>query len=119
MNNKKLVRDVLLSIPLGLLYVFFINKLLELLTSDTVYEDKIRKNIAMSFVIVIIGLVLSLKVFASGRLENRIIKYTLIFGNIIILINSILYHWPQLQTDTKALFVGILLLLGFVLSYKL
>jgi hypothetical protein len=119
MNNKKLVRDILLSIPLGLLYVFFINKITELLTSDTVYENKIRKNIAISFVISIIGIILSLKVFSSGKLKNRIIKYTLIFGNLIILFNTIIYNWPQLSTDTKALFVGIILICGFIYSYKL
>ncbi len=120
MNNKKLVRDILLSIPFGLLYVFFINKISELLTSDTIYEEKIRKAIAISFIVVIIGLALAFKVFSGpGKLKNRIIKYSLIFGNGIILINSIVYHWAKLSTDTKALMVGILLVMSFLLSYKL
>lgn len=119
MNNKKLVRDILLSIPLSLLYLFFINKILELLTSDTVYENKIRKNIAMSFIISIIGIIISLKIFSNGKLKNRIIKYTLIFSGLIILFNTIIYNWPQLSIDTKALFVGIILICGFVYSYKI
>jgi len=119
MNNKKIVRDVLLSIPFGFLYVFFINKILEMLTSDTVYEDKIRKTISISFVVVIVGYILAFKIFSSGKLKNRIIKYSLIFGNTIILINSIVYHWPQLETDTKALMIGVLLIFGFLMSYRL
>jgi len=119
MDNKKIVRDILLSIPFGLLYVFFINKILEMLTSDTVYEEKIKKAISISFVVVIVGYILAFKIFSSGKLKNRIIKYSLIFGSSIILINSIVYHWPQLGTDTKALMIGVLLIMGFLLSYRL
>lgn len=119
MDNKKIVRDILLSIPCGFLYVFFINKIIELLTSETVFEEKIKKTIAISFVIVIIGYMLAIKIFASGKLKNRIIKYSLIFGSSIILLNSVIYHWPQLSNDTKALMIGILLLTLFILSYKL
>lgn len=119
MDNKKIVRDILLSIPFGLLYVFFINKILEMMTSDTIFEDKIKKTISISFVVVIVGYIISFKIFSSGKLKNRIIKYSLLFGNTIILINSIIYYWPQLSTDTKALIVGILLMLGFIISYKL
>lgn len=119
MDNKKLVRDILLSIPFGLLYVFFINKITELLTSDTIYEEKVKKTISISFIVVIVGFILSFKIFSSGKLKNRIIKYTLIFGSSIILLNSIVYHWPELTNDTKALMVGILLLMSFMVSYKL
>jgi hypothetical protein len=119
MDNKKLVRDILLSIPIGLLYIFFIYKIMELLTSESVYEEKIKKMISLSFIIVIVGLILAFKIFSSGKLKNRIIKYSLIFGNSIILFNSIIYHWPQLSTDTKALMIGILLVISFLLSYRL
>ena len=119
MNNKKLVRDILLSIPIGLLYVFFINKITELLTSDTIYEEKIKKTISISFIVVIVGYILAFKIFSSGKLKNRIIKYSLIFSSTIILINSIVYHWVELSNDTKAFMIGILLLMSFLLSYKL
>ena len=119
MDNKKLVRDILLSVPFGLLYVFFINKVSELLTSETVYEEKIKKTISISFIVVIVGFILAFKIFSSGKLKNRIIKYTLVFGSCIILLNSIVYHWPELSNDAKALMVGVLLLMSFLFSYKL
>lgn len=118
-DNKKLVRDILISIPLGLLYVFFVNKIIELLTSDTVYEEKIKKIIAISFIIIIIGYILAFKMFSKGKLKNRIIKYSLVIGTTIILANSILYHWTELKSDTKAFMAGGLLLLIFGLTYKL
>ena len=118
-SNQKIVRDILLSIPVSLLYVFFINKIISILTSDTEYENKIKKAISISFIIVIIGYTLAFKVFNSGKLENRLIKYSLIFGTTLILMNSILYNWPELNNDTKTFIVGSLLLLLFVLSYRL
>ncbi len=118
MSNKKLVKDVLFALPLGIIYIFFINKILELLTSDLVYEQKNKRKIAVSFITVIVGFVLAFKIFGRGKLKNRIIKYSLIFGSTIILFNSIIYQWPQLKTDTKTLLIGILLVLGFLLSYK-
>ncbi len=118
MSNKKLVKDVLFALPLGIIYIFFINKLLQLLTADLVYEEKNKRKIAVSFICVIVGFVLAFKIFNTGKLKNRIVKYALIFGSAVILINSVLYHWPQLKNDTKTFMIGILLLLGFFLSYK-
>jgi len=119
MNNKKLVRDILLSMLYGTIYVFFINRVSELLTSDTVYEEKIKKMISISFIVVIVGMVLAFKIFSTGRLKNRIIKYTLVVGSSVILLNSIVYHWPELNNDTKAFMIGTLLLLLFLTSYRL
>jgi hypothetical protein len=119
MSNKKLVRDILLSIPIGLMYIFFINKLIELLNSDLICEEKVKRTIVISIVAVIVGFVLAFKVFGVKPTYNRIAKYSLILGSSIIFINSIIYHWPQLSTDTKLIIVGITFILSIVLSYKL
>ncbi len=119
MNNKKLVRDILLSIPLGLLYVFFFNKKILLLKIYSIFEEKIKKAISISFICVIVGYILAFKIFNNGKLKNRIVKYSLTFGSSIILINSIIYHWPELNTDTKTFMIGVLFLLSIILSYKI
>ena len=119
MNHKKLVRDILLSIPIGALYIFFINKLTEILNEDLVYEQKVKRTIVISIVSVIVGLVLAFKVFGVKPTYNRIAKYSLIFGSTVIFFNSVIYHWPQLTTDTKLIIVGLTLFLSIALSYKL
>lgn len=119
MSNRKLVRDILISIPLGILYIFFINKLIELLNKDLVYEDKIKRTIAISFVAVIVGYVLAFKLFNYKKTYNRIAKYSLIFGSTFIFLNSIIYQWPQLANDTKLIIVGIAFITSLVLTYKL
>ncbi len=118
-SNKKRVRDLLISIPIGLLYVFFINKIIQVLTSESEFDEKIKKKISISFVAIIVGYVLAIKVFSHGKVKNRIIKYSLMIGTTLILINTILYNWPQLKNDTKTFVIGALLLLFFVYSYKI
>jgi len=119
MSNKKLVRDILISIPVGILYIFFINKLIDLLNKELLYEDKIKRTIAVSFVSVIVGYVLAFKLFSYKKTYNRIAKYSLIIGSTFIFFNSILYQWPQLENDTKLIIIGIAFIVSLMLSYKI
>ena len=119
MSNKKLVRDILISIPISILYVFFVNKLIEMMNMNLLYEDKIKRTIAISFVAVIVGYVLAFKLFSYKKTYNRIAKYSLILGSTFIFLNSILYQWPQLETDTKLIIIGISLVSALVFSYKI
>jgi hypothetical protein len=119
MSNKKLVRDILISIPIGVLYIYFINKINEIIVNDLEYNEKIKKSIMVFFVSVIVSLVLAFKVFGNGKTYNRIIKYALIFASVVIFTNAILYNWPELQTDSKAIIVGLALLLSILITYKL
>ena len=118
-SNKKRVRDLLISVPISLLYVFFINKIIQVLTSESEFEEKIKKKISISFVAIIVGYVLAIKIFSHGKMKNRIIKYSLMIGTTLILINTIVYNWPQLKNDTKTFVVGALLLLFFMYSYRI
>jgi len=118
-STKKRVRDLLISIPISLLYVFFINKIIQVLTSESEFDEKIKKKISISFVAIIVGYVLAIKVFSHGKMKNRIIKYSLMIGTTLILINTIVYNWPQLKNDTKTFVIGALLLLFFMYSYRI
>lgn len=119
MSNKKLVRDILIAIPIGILYVLFINKLNQIVTNDLEYAEKIKKSIMINFVAAIVGFILAYKVFGNKKVYNRIIKYALIFGSALIFINALLYNWPELETDTKAIIFGITLVISILITYKL
>ena len=119
MSNKKLVRDILISIPIGVLYVYFINKINEIIINDLEYNEKIKKSIMIYFITVIASLILAFKIFGSGKTYNRIIKYSLIFSSVYIFTNAILYNWTDLQTDSKAMIVGFALILSIGITYKL
>ncbi len=119
MSNKKLVRDILIAVPIGILYILFINKLNEIVTNDLEYAEKIKKSIMINFVASIVGFILAYKVFGNEKLYNRIIKYALIFGSTLIFINALLYNWPELETDTKAIIFGITLVISILITYKI
>lgn len=119
MSNKTLVRDILIAVPIGILYILFINKLNQIITNDLEYAEKIKKSIMINFVASIVGFILAYKVFGNEKLYNRIIKYALIFGSTLIFINAILYNWPELETDTKAIIFGITLVISILITYKL
>jgi hypothetical protein len=119
MSNKILVRDILLAFPIGIMYIFFVNKLAEILNEDLICEEKIKRTISISIVAVIVGFVMAFKIFGVKPTYNRIVKYSLIFGSTIIFLNSIIYHWPQLSTDIKLLIVGLIFITSIGLTYRL
>lgn len=92
MSNKKLVRDILISIPISALYVYFINKINEIIINDLEYNKKIKRSIMIYFITVIVSLIIAFKIFGSGKTYNRIIKYSLIFSSVYIFTNAILYN---------------------------
>ena len=66
MSNQKLVRDILISIPVAILYVYFINKVNDMLIhEEDEFNDKIKKTIVFSFIAAICGYMLA-KTFIVG-----------------------------------------------------
>lgn len=120
MSNKKLVKDILISIPVGILYVYFINKVNEMLIhEEDDFNDKIKKTIVFSFIAAICGYVLAIYVFNEKKsLANRMVKYALTLGSTIIIINTLSNNWELLEKDTKTFMVGGFLLAIILISYK-
>lgn len=120
MSNKQLVKDILIAIPVGLLFVYFINKVNDLLIlEEDDFNDKLKKTIVFSFIAAICGYVLAIYVFNNNKtLSNRMVKYALSLGSTIIIINTLANNWELLEKDTKTFMVGGFLLTIIILSYK-
>lgn len=120
MSNKKLVKDILISIPVAILYVYFINKVNDMLIhEEDEFNDKIKKTIVFSFIAAICGYMLAIYVFNHNRpLANRMVKYALSLGSTIIIVNTLANNWDLLEKDTKTFMVGGFLLAIILLSYK-
>jgi hypothetical protein len=121
MSNKKLLKDILLSIPTGLLFVYFVNKLNELIiTEEDEFNDKVKKTIVFSIIASICGYILAIYVFSEKhKLANRMVKYALTLGSTIIAINTFANNWELLEKDTKTFMIGGFLLTIILVSYKL
>uniref|UniRef100_A0A6C0ECP8 Uncharacterized protein n=1 Tax=viral metagenome TaxID=1070528 RepID=A0A6C0ECP8_9ZZZZ len=111
--------DVLFACPIGIFYYLFVLKMCEILTCDENYNNKIKKILIISFIAGICGFVLSNYLFGVGKkMENRAVRYGVIFGSAILTINTVLFNWELLDNDTKLFIIGFILLSIIVFAYK-
>ena len=117
-NNKDLVKDVLFSIPIAIFMAFFIIKFAEMSSTDLSLEDKLKKTLLISIIASSVGLVLAIFIFGRGSLKNRAVKYGLILGSSILLINSIIFNWDLLSHEIKLSIIGFILFIIVGITYK-
>ena len=102
---------------IGLLFILFVNKLIEILTHDTVAEARIKKNIIISFIIGIIGILIAWFIFYRSRVKNLGVMLGLMLGSIYLMINSLILNWDKLSNDSKLFMIGSVLVALIVISY--
>lgn len=119
-DNKQLVKNIILSVPIGVLYYIFVLKLNEVLIDQVEYDKKMNRTIAIGLVAGLSGFILALKVFGNKKLftYNLSLLIGLIIGSIGILTNSVLYNWDFLSQDTKLIIIGISLIAVGIFSYR-
>jgi undecaprenyl pyrophosphate phosphatase UppP len=117
MSATKLFKDILISVPILILYLLFVHRILEIFTENTKAEDRIKKYIIMSFVIGIVSILIGIYIFGSKKLNNRPVKFGFIFGALILVINSLYNNWENLEKDVKLFIIGGVFVLGIALSY--
>jgi hypothetical protein len=117
-NTKSFFKDLLLSIPIFIFYILFINKLCETLTSSLPIIERNKKILVGTFIGSIIGLILAFYVFNyNNKFGNRSIKYGLIIGSVYLMGNTIIFNWDSIQSDTKLFMIGTIFALFLILSY--
>lgn len=109
---------IILSIPIGIIYNLIISKIGNMMTKDTIYADKIKKNLIVEIIGGIVALALAFYVFGTDYFDNKIVKYGLIFGGILLLIYSLIYNWDEIDDYIK-LFLFLSVFSGTIIySYK-
>lgn len=109
---------IILSIPIGLIYNLIVSKIGNMLTKDTIYADKIRKNLIIEIIGGIVALALAFYVFGTEYFDNRIVKYGLIFGGFLLLVYSLIYNWDEID-DCIKLFLFLSAFTGTIIySYR-
>ena len=109
---------ILLSVPIGIIYNLMVSKISHMITKDDSQKDKIQKNLLISIIGGIVALVLAFYVFGNEQIENKIVKYGLAMGGIILLIYSTVCNWDTLEDMTKLLFLLGILIVAIIYSYK-
>ena len=114
---KSVVLNILLAVPIAALFILFVNKLIEILTHDTIAEARIKKNLIIAFIIGIIGILVAWFIFYKSKVKNLGVMLGLILGSLYLMVNSLLLNWDKLSNDTKLFMIGTVLVALIVISY--
>jgi len=111
--------DVIISVPIGVLYNICIMKFADILTTGVKYDEKVQKNLIISFLGGLIGYIVVISLFdKGGMLENRGVKFGVLLGSTILILNTLFLNWNNLQDDAKLFIMGFLFFFLIGLSYK-
>jgi hypothetical protein len=67
-------KDIIIGLPIGIVYAIFMNKLADVLFEDLPYREKFQRAMITLFVSGILGIVLAQTIFSNSVLKNRSIK---------------------------------------------
>ena len=110
------VTNFIFSVPIGIIYSIFANKLADVLFANAPTNEKYQKSIVLLLFAAVIGIVLAETIFTYNKtLQNTIVKQGLIIGAIILLIYPTLAYWNKMTNETKLIDIGIIL--GVLLWY--
>lgn len=104
------LNDLIYSIPLGVIYSLFVQKLCDVIFGDYRYNEKNQKYIMLLFISGVVGIILAKTIFTSNKkFQNKIIKDGLIIGGIILILYTVLSYWDKMTNETKLLIIGVVL----------
>ena len=111
--------DVLMALPIGIIYNMFISKISDIMTKNDAFKTKVQKELIIMILGAIVAFVVASLIFGeTSPAENRATRYGLYFGSVVMLINSILFNWDTFDNDTKLFVVGFILITIITVSYR-
>jgi hypothetical protein len=115
----KIIYDILIAIPMGILYNLMVIKFGDIMNGSMQYKIKIQRNLLLAFGCAVLAWFLSQYIFGPDcKFENRAIKYGLWLGIFILLVHVILYNWNVLENDTKLIMMMLMFIILMVYSYR-
>ena len=115
-----ILTDIILAIPIGIMYNILAYYVSDMLNTNLIYEDKIQSNFVLNFIFGVIGLFVGYYLFKKNKkLKNKAIRYGLYFGSFILLFNTLVYNWNIMSDSIKLIVFIIVLMFLLLLAYKL
>lgn len=110
--------DLMMAIPIGILYNLMVLKLGDISNENVPYKLKMQRNLLLAFGSAALAFFLAHFVFdESKQFGNRAVKYGLWIGMCILLIHVMLYNWHVLENDTKLIIMIITFVILLLYSY--
>lgn len=110
--------DLLIAVPIGILYNLMVLKFGEIANANVPYKLKMQRNLLLAFGSAALAFFLAQFMFdETKQFGNRAIKYGLWIGMCILLIHVMLYNWHVLENDTKLIIMIITFVILLLYSY--
>lgn len=110
--------DIIIALPIGIMYNIIIHKLSDIYNNNDNYNENIQKDLFFCFGGSILGFLLGKVVFdGDTNLNNRTIKYGFYFGSFLLLCYSVIYNWAILEDSSKFVIMLIMLLALLLIAY--
>ena len=111
--------DVIVAIPIGVLYNIFFHKIGEIINNECKYDEKIQRNLILTFIGGLIGFILAFTIFSTHKsFSNRAVKYGLYFGSLLLFFHTLVYNWNVIGDDIKLFIVTITMALLICYAYS-
>lgn len=115
----KLLFDILIAIPIGIMYNLIILKFGDVFNSQLSYKIKTQRNLLLAFSGAIFAFLINQYMFCDEcEYKNKSIKYGLYLGSIILLIYVVLYNWNILENDSKLIIMFVTFISLMMYSYN-
>lgn len=112
------LKNILFSIPLGLLYYVLLNKLLIILLKDMSFDTRMQYTIIIMFILSLVLLIILNKIKSMKITKNnKLLIYSLYFFVFFLFINSTFVYWDLMNDYTKVLIIIITISLIFYYYY--
>lgn len=110
-----IITDLIIAVPIGILYNQTVHKISDMFNGDLSYEDKYQKNLLFIFGGGLMGLLIAFFMLNSKTYNNRALKYGLYLGSFILFVHSVFYNWHIMRNDAKI--IVLLLALSSLIWY--
>lgn len=98
----KLFTDLLIALPIGIIYNMTIHKTAEIFNNNIDYNNKIQRDLIIAFGGAILSLIIANIIFCTTcKYKNRALRYGLYFGSFLLFVYTLIYNWNKIGNDTK------------------
>jgi hypothetical protein len=111
-----LLGDAIISVPLGILYDIFCQKLSDIVFASYGPEEKYQNSLTLMFLLGILGIIIAQTLITKNGYKYRVTRQGLVIGGIILIIYSSLINWDKMTDYTKLFVIGIAI--GALLIYS-
>jgi hypothetical protein len=109
--------DAIIALPIGIIYNMLVHQIGEASDGNMEYNEKLQKNLLVTFVGAIVAFMLAYSFFSKGKYKNRSVRFGLYLGTALLILHSIGYNWNILRNDTKIIVMCITL--GILIWYTI